>query len=204
MAAAAGLAVGFCEGQCGLVRADWFHAIGGFEPEFQLHWGIDIDLCVQAHRQGRGVWLHEGVYVRKQDSRGYSSGRYEMSAEERARRAGAAMDAVLMRKYGRPARALIAELEGTARPRDPLRRDRAARCTPCAGRPGAWARAWRRVSPATFGRGSRSLRRAATGSAHAWPDSASRSCSSSARTPLRTASSRGISSGSFARVGARS
>ena len=108
--------VGFCEGQCGLVRADWFHEIGGFDPQFQLHWGIDIDLCVQAHRQGRGIWLHEGVCVRKEDSRGYTSGRYEMSAEERARRAGADMDAILMRKYGRSGRALIAELEGTARP----------------------------------------------------------------------------------------
>ena len=108
--------LGFCETQCGLVRADWFHEIEGFAPEFQLHWGIDVDLCVRAHRQGRGIWLHEGVYVRKEDSRGYTSGRYEMSAEERARRAGAEMDAILIRKYGRPARELIAELEGTARP----------------------------------------------------------------------------------------
>jgi len=108
--------LGFCESQCGLVRADWFHAIGGYDPDFQLHWGVDIDLCVQAQRQGRGVWLHEGVHVRKEESRGYTSGRYEMSAEERAQRALTQMDAILMRKYGRRGRELVAELEGTARP----------------------------------------------------------------------------------------
>jgi hypothetical protein len=111
--------LGFCEFQCGLVRADWFHAIGGYDPEFQLHWGVDIDVCVQAHRQGRGIWLHEGVHVRKEESRGYTSGRYEMSAEERAERAQAQMDAILLRKYGRRGRELIAELEGTERPPRP-------------------------------------------------------------------------------------
>ena len=108
--------LGFCEMQCGLVRADWFHAIGGYDPDFQLHWGVDIDLCMQAKRQGRGVWLHEAVHVRKEESRGYTSGRYEMSAEQRAERALAEMDAILLRKYGRRSRALVAELEGSARP----------------------------------------------------------------------------------------
>jgi hypothetical protein len=111
--------LGFCETQCGLVRADWFHAIGGYDPDFQLHWGVDIDLCMQARRQGRGVWLHEGVHVRKEESRGYTLGRYEMSAEERTERALAEMDAILLRKYGRRSRELIAELEGTARPARP-------------------------------------------------------------------------------------
>jgi hypothetical protein len=108
--------LGFCEMQCGLVRADWFHAIGGYDPDFQLHWGVDVDLCMQAKRQDRGVWLHEGVHVRKEESRGYSSGRYEMSAQERVERALAEMDAILLRKYGRRHGALIAELEGTPRP----------------------------------------------------------------------------------------
>jgi hypothetical protein len=108
--------LGFCETQCPLVRADWFHAIGGYDPDFVLHWGVDIDLCVQARRQGRGVWLHEGVHVRKEESRGYTSGRYEMSAEEHVERAIAEMDAVLLRKYGKRGRELVAELEGTERP----------------------------------------------------------------------------------------
>jgi hypothetical protein len=106
--------VGFAEAMCGLVRADWWHAVGGFDPAFQLNWGCDIDLCMQARLQGRGVWLHEGALVGKEDSLGYHSGRYEMSAEERRTRATAEMNAIFKRKYGKSAARLVQEMEAAA------------------------------------------------------------------------------------------
>lgn len=85
---------------CMMYRADWFDSIGWFDPEMLYAWGIDLETCYKAREQGRSLWIHEGVKVRKITNIGYQMERMNMSADERSIKAGANMRQVLAKKYG--------------------------------------------------------------------------------------------------------
>lgn len=83
-----------------MYRADWFDAIGGFDPELRYAWGIDLETCWKARQQGRELYVHEGVRIRKVTNIAYGMERMRMSADERSRLAGQNMTIILSRKYG--------------------------------------------------------------------------------------------------------
>jgi hypothetical protein len=90
----------FIDNICAMYRADWFDSIGWFDPEMLYAWGIDLETCYKARQQGRSIWIHEGVKVRKITNIGYKMDRMNMQADERSLKAGANMRQVLTKKYG--------------------------------------------------------------------------------------------------------
>jgi len=83
-----------------LWRADWFDSSGAFDPCLKYGWGIDLETCWKARRDGRSLWVHEGVRVKKITDIGYAMRRMNMSAGARQHLAGANMAAVLSERYG--------------------------------------------------------------------------------------------------------
>lgn len=83
-----------------MYRADWFDSIGWFDPELRYAWGIDLETGWKARQQGRELYVHEGVRIRKVTNIAYRMERMRMSADERSRLAGQNMAIVLERKYG--------------------------------------------------------------------------------------------------------
>jgi hypothetical protein len=83
-----------------MYRADWFDEIGWFDLELRYAWGIDLETCWKARAQGRGLYVHEGVRIRKVTDVAYRMERMRMSAEERRALAGQNMAIILERKYG--------------------------------------------------------------------------------------------------------
>jgi GT2 family glycosyltransferase len=83
-----------------LYRADWFDSIGRFDPAFIYAWGIDLETCYRARKQGRSLWVDDRVQVEKITNIGYTMNRMGMTAEERGRLAYANMMEVGKRKYG--------------------------------------------------------------------------------------------------------
>jgi hypothetical protein len=90
----------FIDNIASLYRADWFDHVGRFDPDLTYAWGIDLETCWKARKDGRSLWIHEGVKVEKVSDIGYTMNRMNMSAEERAQRATYNMWSVLTRKYG--------------------------------------------------------------------------------------------------------
>jgi len=83
-----------------LWRADWFNSIGRFDRRLEYGWGVDLETCYLARKQGKSLWVHDGVLIHKETDIGYTLGRMGMSAEDRRRRAADNMNKVLTRKYG--------------------------------------------------------------------------------------------------------
>ena len=83
-----------------LYRADWFDAIGRFDPRLFMAHGIDLETCWKARKEGRSLWVHEGATVKKVTNVGYDMGRMNMDARERAVLAQASMNTVLGERYG--------------------------------------------------------------------------------------------------------
>jgi hypothetical protein len=83
-----------------MYRASWFDSIGWFDPELRYAWGIDLETCWHARQQGRGLYVHEGVQIRKVTNIAYRMERMRMSADERSALAGQNMRIILERKYG--------------------------------------------------------------------------------------------------------
>lgn len=83
-----------------MYRAEWFDSIGRFDPELRYAWGIDLETCWIARSQGRELYVHEGVQVRKVTDIAYQLDRMRMSADERRALAGQNMEIILSRKYG--------------------------------------------------------------------------------------------------------
>lgn len=84
-----------------MYRADWFDSIGGFDPDLRYAWGIDLETCWRARAEGRSLWVHEGVQIRKVTNIGYRMERMRMSADERSQKAGENMRIILEQKYGK-------------------------------------------------------------------------------------------------------
>jgi hypothetical protein len=83
-----------------LYRADWFDKIGRFDPEMRYAWGIDLETCYKARKEGRSLWICEDEQVKKVTNIGYTMDRMNMSADDRSKKAGDNMREVLYRKYG--------------------------------------------------------------------------------------------------------
>lgn len=83
-----------------MYRASWFDSIGWFDPDLRYAWGVDLETCYKARQQGRSLWVHEGVQVRKVTDIAYQMDRMRMSADERRALAGQNMEFVLYQKYG--------------------------------------------------------------------------------------------------------
>ena len=84
-----------------LYRADWLDSVGRFDPALAFAWGVDFETCWKARRDGRGLYVCEDVEVEKITNIGYDMGRMNMSAEERAIKAGVNMHTILEKRYGR-------------------------------------------------------------------------------------------------------
>lgn len=84
---------------CSMYRADWWikHP---FDPELIYAWGIDLETCYLARREGMALYIDEASMVRKVSNIGYTMDRMNMTAEERQNLARANMIDVLQRKYG--------------------------------------------------------------------------------------------------------
>lgn len=83
-----------------LYRADWFDGIGRFDPALTYAWGIDLETCWKARKDGKTIWLSEDVLVKKETNVGYKMNRMNMSASDRERNAGAQMREILSARYG--------------------------------------------------------------------------------------------------------
>ncbi len=83
-----------------LYRADWFDAIGRFDPCLTYAWGIDLETCWKARKEGRKLWVQENSHVKKITNIGYRMNRMNMTASQREQKAGAQMAAVLSQRYG--------------------------------------------------------------------------------------------------------
>lgn len=84
---------------CAMYRADWWlkHK---FDPELIYAWGIDLETCYLARREGKALYIDEACMVRKISNIGYTMDRMNMSADERQFLARQNMIDVLERKYG--------------------------------------------------------------------------------------------------------
>ena len=83
-----------------LYRADWFDSIGRFDPALTYAWGIDLETCWKARRDGKTIWLSESVPVKKVTDIGYTMNRMNQTADERRAKAGAQMAEILASRYG--------------------------------------------------------------------------------------------------------
>lgn len=90
----------FIDNICSLYRADWFNSIGRFDKDLTYAWGIDVETCFLARKQGRTIWIDESIQVRKETNVGYKMKRMNMTSNERERLAQKNMDLVLGKKYG--------------------------------------------------------------------------------------------------------
>ncbi len=84
-----------------LYRAEWLDSIGRFDPELVYAWGVDLETCWKARKQGKKLFVHEDILVKKVTNIGYEMGRMNMTAAERKQKAGQQMHDVLCRRYGR-------------------------------------------------------------------------------------------------------
>ena len=82
-------------------RADWFNSVGRFDPELVYAWGLAEETCWQARRDGKSLWVHEGIKMKKHHNIGYKMNRMNMSGEERSRNAMNNVSDVMLRKHGK-------------------------------------------------------------------------------------------------------
>lgn len=85
-----------------LYRADWFNAVGRLGPEWILGWGTDLELSYKARMQGRSLWVHEGLTLKKDSyiAHEMDGQRRERTADEYWTDARGEMKRVLEMKYG--------------------------------------------------------------------------------------------------------
>lgn len=83
-----------------LWRADFYNSHGGFDPKFEYGWGIDLEMCMFARKEGKTIWILEPAAVTKITDIGYIMDRMGMTAEERKELARNNMRSVMEEKYG--------------------------------------------------------------------------------------------------------
>jgi hypothetical protein len=83
-----------------LWRADYLNSIGRFRRELTMAWGVLPEVCWMARRDRKTIWIHEGTLIKKVSNIGYSMGRMNMTADERAKLASAEARRVLEPIYG--------------------------------------------------------------------------------------------------------
>lgn len=83
-----------------LWRADWLNSVGRFDPLLTFGWGVLPETCWKARRDGKELYIHEGVQIKKVTDIGYTMDRMGMTAEERRIRASAQVKGILGTRYG--------------------------------------------------------------------------------------------------------
>lgn len=83
-----------------LYKADWFDSIGRFDPALTYAWGIDLETCWKARKEGKTIWVSEPASVKKITDVGYKMNRMRMGASERQAKAGEQMRVILSSRYG--------------------------------------------------------------------------------------------------------
>jgi len=83
-----------------MYRADWFNSIGRFDPELTYAHGPDLETGWYARHEGRGLYIHEDVQIRKISQIGYVMDRMHMTTAQRNANAMEEMQRVLGRKWG--------------------------------------------------------------------------------------------------------
>jgi len=83
-----------------MYRADWFNSIGGFDGELTYAHGPDLETGWYARTQGRGLYIHEDVQIRKISQIAYIMDRMHMTTAQRNANAMEEMQRVLGRKWG--------------------------------------------------------------------------------------------------------
>jgi len=84
-----------------IFRSDWFDSIGWFDKRMIYAWGIDLETCYIARKQGRDIYVDDRVQVTKITNIGYKMNRMNMEAEERVKLASDNMEEILSLKYGK-------------------------------------------------------------------------------------------------------
>jgi hypothetical protein len=84
---------------CSMYSADWWlnHK---FDPRMIYAWGIDLETCYFARKEGRSIWVCEDVLAEKITNIGYDMDRMNMTSRQRHDLALANMCEVMFDKYG--------------------------------------------------------------------------------------------------------
>jgi len=83
-----------------LWRANYLNSIGRFREELTMGWGVLPEVCWEARRDRKTIWIHEGTLIKKVSNIGYSMGRMNMTAEERIKLASEEAQKILEPIYG--------------------------------------------------------------------------------------------------------
>jgi len=81
-------------------RADWFNSVDRFDPKLIYAWGLAEETCWQARRDGKSLWVHDGIEMKKHHNVGYKMDRMNMTWEDRSKNAMENLYAVMPGKYG--------------------------------------------------------------------------------------------------------
>ena len=81
-------------------RADWFNSVGRFDSDLPYAWGLAEETCWQARRDGKSIWVHEGIKMKKHHNIGYKMDRMNMTWEERSHNAMDDVVRVMNKKHG--------------------------------------------------------------------------------------------------------
>ncbi len=82
-------------------RADWFNNVGRFEPSLTYAWGIDMETCYFARRDGKKILIDDEVVIRKVSDIGYKMNRMGMTGEDRFKNAKEQIETYFVEKYGK-------------------------------------------------------------------------------------------------------
>jgi len=83
-----------------LWRADYLNRIGRFREELTMGWGVLPEVCWEARRDRKTIWIHEGTLIKKVSNIGYTMNRMNMTAKERGKLASAEARRILEPIYG--------------------------------------------------------------------------------------------------------
>lgn len=81
-------------------RASYLNRIGRYRPEITMGWGVEMEACWKARRDGKTIWIHEGTLIKKIQDIGYIKNRMGMTGADRARLASAEARRVFVPIYG--------------------------------------------------------------------------------------------------------
>lgn len=88
------------EHSCALFRADWFDEANWLHPLLHIH-GTDLYYSWQARRDGRGIYVHDGIEMHRHNNNMFDMGRApESDPSERTRLARASMTTALVPEMG--------------------------------------------------------------------------------------------------------
>jgi GT2 family glycosyltransferase len=88
------------EHSCALFKADWFDEANWLDPKLHIH-GTDLYYSWQARRDGRGIYVHDGLEMHRHNNNMFELGRApEANPAERTRLARSSMHKALSEELG--------------------------------------------------------------------------------------------------------